>query len=359
MTATLACAALFALTGALFLVPLIPAIVELRLKRDAKALNVIQQYAGDIRHFSQGFRSYTADLLEPLRECVSSGGTATGTLPHGDQCLLLGSPDAAELLQPGSTDNTCDFVVLAGANITLPGGITFTKELFASRQITAGERCTYRAILCDSDVRLGRASHVSRWAHAAGKFQAGENCDLFGRISSEREIELLPGCVFQRLNAPRIAFGAVNETQEREPSIAISSEALNKGIAATRQLVDNDLEIAPGAVIAASIVTRGNLTIGAGARILGSAKSHKQMTLGQGALVAGSLISVSTIHIGANCEVAGPVIAEHGLEIESGTHCGTTQKPTTVSAPTIQIEEGAVVYGTIWARQEGQVLPCK
>jgi predicted acyltransferase (DUF342 family) len=359
VTAAVAFVGLFVLTGALFLVPLIPAIVELRLKRDAKPLNVIQQYAGDIRHFSQGFRIYTSDLLGPLNECVSSGGTATGTLPHGDQCLLLGSPDASQLLQPGSSENTCDFVVLTGTNITLPSGMTFKKELFASRQITAGGRCTYRAILCDSDVHLGRASHVSRWAHAAGKFQAEENCDLFGRISSDREIELLSGSLFQRLNAPRIAFGAVNETQEREPSIAISSDVLANGVAATRQLVDNDLEIAPGAVIAASIVTRGNLTIGAGARIFGSAKSHKHMRLGEGALVAGSLISVSTIHIGPNCQVAGPVIAEHGLEIESGTRCGTAEKPTTVSAPTMQIEEGAVVYGTIWARQEGQVLACK
>jgi hypothetical protein len=44
------------LAGVLLTIPLLPAIIELRLKRDAQPLDVIQQYGGDIRHFAYGFR---------------------------------------------------------------------------------------------------------------------------------------------------------------------------------------------------------------------------------------------------------------------------------------------------------------
>ena len=90
MNPALATVLLVLLAGILFVLPLLPALIELRLKRDAQPLNVIQQYAGEIRHFSYGFRNYIAALLEPLQECVASGATAKGTMPDGDEYLLLG-----------------------------------------------------------------------------------------------------------------------------------------------------------------------------------------------------------------------------------------------------------------------------
>src|SRR5580704_11923596 len=93
MNAVLAKVLLILLAGILFVLPLLPALTELRLKRDAQPLDVIQQYAGEIRHFSYGFRTYITDLLVPLQECVSSGTTASGTMPDGDQYLLIGRAD--------------------------------------------------------------------------------------------------------------------------------------------------------------------------------------------------------------------------------------------------------------------------
>ena len=75
MSPALATVLLVLLAGILFVLPLLPALIELRLKRDAHPLNVIQQYAGEIRHFSYGFRVYIEALLEPLQKCVASGTT--------------------------------------------------------------------------------------------------------------------------------------------------------------------------------------------------------------------------------------------------------------------------------------------
>jgi cytoskeletal protein CcmA (bactofilin family) len=90
--------------------------------------------------------------------------------------------------------------------------------------------------------------------------------------------------------------------------------------------------------------------------VLGSVKSNGHLTVDSGASVDGSLLSATTMHVGPDCRIGGPVLAEHGVIIESGTHCGSARNPTTVAAPTIELEEGVIVFGSLWARNEGQVV---
>jgi cytoskeletal protein CcmA (bactofilin family) len=331
---------------------LLPALTELRIKRDAQPLDVIQQYAGEIRHFSYGFRSYITDLLVPLQECVSSGATARGTMPDGDQYLLLGRTDDTHFVAREGTTATCQSLVAAGIDVVFPDGIAFAKEVYAAGEFSGGEKNVFRALLGEKAVHLGRASTVIRWAHAVGAFRAERDCDLYGRISSDREIQLASGCAFQRLNAPRIVLG-----HSCAEGTDVGSGGLSPTQATGRRLVDGDLEIQPGEIVSANIVTRGKLHIGAGAQVLGSVKSHEHMVLEAGVHVEGSLISASTMRIGPNCRITGPVIAEREIAIETGTRCGSDRVPTTVSAPTIEIEDGVTVFGTIWARAEGQVVP--
>ena len=115
-----------------------------------------------------------------------------------------------------------------------------------------------------------------------------------------------------------------------------------------------DAEASP---LTGSIVTRGKLHIGAGAHVLGSVKSNGHLTVDSGVSVDGSLLSATTTHVGPNCRIGGPVLAEHGVVIESGTRCGSAHNPTTVAAPTIELEEGVIVFGSLWARNEGRVVP--
>jgi cytoskeletal protein CcmA (bactofilin family) len=342
--------------GLLFMVPLLPAIVELRLKRDAQPLNVIQQYGGDIRHFAQGFRKIAVKLQPQLQECVASGATATGTLPDGDEYVLLGGAGES-YLAASTVDSIWRSIVAAGTDLALPDGLTFAKEIYAVGDLTGGERSTFRAILGDKDIHLRRGSKVIRWAHAAQIFRADHDCDLFGRISADQEIQLQSGCVFQRMGAPMIVLGFSDTTASQSPSRSMNAAADATPPPAGRTLYDGDLEIRAGEVIPGSIVTRGKLYIGASAHVLGSVKSNGDLTVGAGASVDGSLLSATTAHIGPNCRIGGPLLAERGISIESGTHCGATGNPTTVAAPTIELEEGVVVFGSLWARNEGRVVP--
>jgi cytoskeletal protein CcmA (bactofilin family) len=347
------------LAALLFMVPLVPAIAELCLKRDAQPLDVIQQYGGDIRHFAHGFRKFAVALQPQLQQCVADGTTATGAFPDGDEYVLLGTADESFFLPATRKDPVWRSVVAAGADLALPEGLTFTKEIYAAGDLTGGANSTFRAILGEKDIRLQRSSKVIRWAHAVQTFRAEHDCDLYGRISSDREIQLQSGCVFQRVNAPLIVTEFSDNAAAQSPAQILQSETGTESspMSAGRILYDNDLEIRAGDIVAGSIVTRGKLQIGAGARVLGSVKSNAHLTVDSGASVEGSLISATTMHIGPNCRIGGPVLAEHGIVIESGTHCGAARNPTTVSAPMIELEAGVLVFGSLWARNEGRVVP--
>lgn len=359
MSPPIATLALLLLVGLLFLVPLLPAIVELRLKRDALPLDVIQQYGGDIRYFSYGFRRLAVELKPQLQECVASGANATGAFPGGDEYVLLGRADDSFFCPSSRQNSTWRSVVAVGVDLALPDGLTFAKEIYATGDLTGGAQSMFRAILGEKNVHLRRASKVGRWAHAVRSFRAEQDCDLYGRISSDQEIRLQPGCVFQRLNAPLIVTEIPDAAagQSASEPLCFAADAVPAALPTGRTLYDNDFEIGAGELIAGNIVTRGKLHIGTGARVLGSVKSNGHMTVDSGVSVKGSLISATTMHLGPNCRIGGPVLAERGMSVESGTHCGAAHMPTTVSSPIIEIEEGVVVFGTLWARNEGRVIP--
>ena len=355
MNPYVAAAALVFVVGLMLMLPLLPALVELRRKSDALPLSVIQQNAGEIRHFANSFRTYI-QILEPiLQRCVNSGSAETGMLPDGEEYVVLGRNDEPMVRTLADGDAIHPVLMIAGVDLFVPPEATFSKDIYAGGQFEGGEKNSYRAILGEHDVHLGTASIVLRWIHAVGVFTAGLGCKLHGRISSDLLIRLRADCVFLRMNAPRIEIGhaAGNEDATAGVSSAPSGTGSEKS---PRLLHDGDFEVLAGQVIHSNIVIRGNLHIQSGARVCGSVKSVKNMVLEDGVSVEGSLISARKMRIGPHCAIHGPVIAERELVIADGTQCGTLEYPTTVSAPQIDVEEGVIVFGTLWARERGQVV---
>jgi predicted acyltransferase (DUF342 family) len=347
----LAVAALVLMVSLMFMLPLVPAVAELRRKSDAQPLNVVQQNAGEIRHFAHGFRDYIKGLEPILNGCVAAGTSATGALPDGEEYVVLGRADEAMVLALQQRDSTHPVVIAAATDLILPSDAVFSKDIYAAGQFRGGEKNSYRAILGEKDVHLAAASRVTRWVHAVGEFTAGVGCSLFGRVSSDSLIRLHANCSFLRLNAPRIELGLA-----ADDGIATLSEASNAGSGTPRRFLhDGDYEVKAGQVVTSDIVIRGNLRIRAGARICGSVKSTQDLLLEDGVSVEGSLISARKMRVGPRCAIHGPVVAERELTIATGTRCGTLGHPTTVSAPRIEIEEGVVAFGTVWAREYGHV----
>jgi hypothetical protein len=342
--------------SALLALPLLPALDELRRKRDAKPLEVIQKHAGDIAHFARVFRGYIAPLQERLRECVDARTTGWGRLKNGEEYVLLGDDRQPFVKAANFRGSTCPWLIAAGIDVMLPDGLDFAKEIYAAKSLTAGERNAFRAILCDEDIRLRAGSESIRWVHANGQLCVESDCRLYGRVSSEREIVLAPGCTFQRLHAPRIVMAQPCSENCTPADVFESAGNSERKKPLPRRLVGGDLRVRPGEIVGENLVARGPLHIGAGARMLGGVKGHKSVVLEESVEVCGSLISSGELYVGPRCKIGGPLLAEHHVHISSGTSCGTRNFPTTVSSQLVEAMEGTVFFGTVWARDMGWVV---
>lgn len=347
-----AVACLFALTTALFVLPLVPALLEFGFKSDALPLHVIQQHAGEIRYFADSFRTYLKTLEATLQECGSSGRNVSGIMPDGTAYFVLGSGNDALALPLQEKDQLCPLLIASATDLSLSPDSTFSKDLYSRGRFVGGANNRYRAILAEKELHLGAGSVVMRWVHAVGELNAEAGCKLYGRASSDCRIRLAAGCSFVRLNAPRIEVGP----QSVEPPLPLSNAPLAPAMIPGRLLHDRDFEIAEGELFRGNLVVRGKLFIGAGARVAGSVKSANDMIVSPGASVEGSLISAGRLRIGSGCKVHGPIIAERELLIGEGAQCGSSQSPATLTAMQIKVAQGVLVFGSIWARERGEVV---
>lgn len=349
-----AVATLLLLTSMWFLLPLLPAFRELWRQSDALPLSLIQQHAGEIRYFADSFRAYVKTLEPTLRECGDSGRNASGVMSDGTNYLVLGNGNEALTLPLQPQDGSCPVLIASASDLSLSKDSTFSKDIYSLGRFVGGDNNHYRALLAEQEAYLGKGSSVMRWVHAGGELSADSGCKLSARVSSDTRIRLAAGCSFQRLNAPRIELG---EQDIRNPSYSISPVSeISTSMKPQRVLRDGDFEIRSGAAFCGDLVVRGKLRIGSGARVYGSVKSQKDMVLESGARVEGSLISAGKLLIGPACFIHGPVISEREMRIEAGTQCGDARTPSTVSALRIHVAEGVVVFGSLWAREHGEVV---
>ena len=272
MNPYLAVAALFLMVSLMFMLPLVPAIVELRRKSDAQPLKVVQQNAGEIRHFANSFRDYIKGIEPTIQRCVTDGTTATGTLANGEEYVVLGRADEPLLRALEQRDALHPVVITAGVDLTMPADATFSKEIYAGLEFSGGEKNNYRAILGQNTVHLGAASQVTRWVHAVGEFTAERGCRLYGRISSDSLIRLRTDCIFLRLNAPRIEIGNTVANEDAASSLVPASA---NSAPSQRFFHEGDFNVQPGEIIRGNIVIRGNLRYWCGCANLRQRKKHK------------------------------------------------------------------------------------
>jgi hypothetical protein len=355
VTPFIAVTALVFIVGLMFTLPLLPALVELCRKTDALPLSVVQQNAGEIRHFANSFRTYIQGLDPVLQRCLDSGTTATGKLADGEEYVVLGRAGQSHVPLFEKRDPVRPVLIMAGVDLVVPAEATFSKDIYARGQFEGGKKSSYRAVLGERNVQLGEASRVLRWVHAVGEFTADLGCKLYGRTSSDLLIRLHSDCSFLRMNAPLIETGPAASNPEAAPQESSTPSSAGSRTF-QRFLHDGDFEVHAGEVVNRNLVIRGKLLIHSGARVCGSVKSVDDLVIEDGVSVEGSLISARKMRIGPRCSIHGPVIAERELAIAGGTRCGTRQYPTTVSAPCIELEEGVVVFGTVWARESGRVV---
>lgn len=330
--------------------PIAPAVRELYDRTDVAPVRVVQESAVDVRYFARNFRRFVDEHMGvALARCREDGATQHGQLPEGIPFVVVDHWDPKE--PPAG-------VIACGGTLRLPARGVFRFEIYAAESVVGGEMGVYKALLAEDSIILAPQSLSLRWLHAESTIRVGRNSRLHGRVSAGRAIEIGEGCAFERLNAPRIAFGRdirVDLPAVQEVPITADDVSGVVDTAAGRWLVLGALRLPVAARVDSDIVATGEVRVSRGARLSGSVKSHRDVYLGRGVRVDGSVVAGRNLHLGEGCRIHGPVLAEGAVFAGAGCHFGSPEAPTTVSARRVHLAEGAVAHGTVWAHDEGVV----
>jgi len=330
-----------------FGVALLPAFKELVQKTGAVPLRVVREEMTDVKHFARGLQRFLGDELDQLPDDASSGELSDGkpfTFMQGTFEL-----PAADMIE--------DVVVSRGA-LGLPGDTVFLESVYARGRITAGVGSVFRAMVGDTDVTLGNGSVVLRFLHSGGELTIGESAVLFGRASAEGTFRLGADSQFERLHAPRIEFGTHND----RPLRAVSQKNLTdyapgapEELTDGRWLLRGDVHIPANSAVNGNMVVHGDLLIESGSVIKGSIKCRGRLEIGDSVIVEGAVVGTEDVVIGAAVRVWGPIVSEFTVTMGSGTVVGDEASPATITAESVRIASGCIVYGTVWPGDAGLV----
>jgi cytoskeletal protein CcmA (bactofilin family) len=340
--------ALTAVAGAMVALPLTPALLELRQRRDAAAIPT-QQHNADTRNFALAFRDYVRPLLPELAECARAGALRTVALPGGIRAILAGNGTPTEFVSGARIDT----LLLCYEKTILPDRLTITGDVYANDTLVGGQFNVFRAALAERDLFLGEGSYVLRWAHAEDAIYAARGTTLYGRASAGGAIHLAPGCRFERMRARRI----VTDSGDGDPLpvVAVYSDFSTVDFPLLRRRILDGSGLAAGEVVDTNIIAVRDLRIGEGCHVLGSIKGHGDVEVARGAKLEGSVVAAGVLRIAAGTVVRGPVLSEREIHIESNVQIGGPECPSTVSAPRIHIAPGVALHGTVWAREGGYI----
>ncbi len=342
--------ALCAVTGTMLALPLLPAILEWRRKTDAAPLRIYRKDEGDVRHFARTFRQFVRENMgEALRQATADGEPRGGTVGASLRYHVVGRSARPEWTAGEVALKRTDRMLLSPASLRLPRHWVFKGDLYCEGAINGGEGAIYRAILAAGDIHLAESSTVLRWLHTDGSLFVAPNSTLYGRASVEQQVVLGSNCGFHRLHSPRIVIGA-------EPMRTATPMELLEARPGPRSrwLVRGDVELPPGTCYDGDVVASGDIWIGEGTRITGSVKSNRHLRIARGCVLQGAVVAAEDLRVGPDCRVNGPAVAEGSLEAESGAVFGFPEKLTSVTAPRITVAAGAVIHGTLWARESGR-----
>ena len=336
----------------LFGLVLLPALIELYWPKDNLPLKVVREFDGNISNFAIGFgRLIESELGSILASSVS--GVKHGTLSSGEAYLL--TRDGAQLLSEGGEGETFDRILVCADNSSLPDNVVFAKEVYAAGDMTCGQGTIFRAVLANGNISLGSDSGVLRWMHAKGRISVASGSRIVGRASSDSGIELSENVSFERLYAPRMEFVSGPETVQDSgplPEWAPDDKARRVG---SHWRIDGDASIPSRHACHSALVVEGTLDIGGGGWMHAAIKGKKDLRLGADCRCDDAVIAGNALEIGENCRIKGPLISESAILLKRGSIVGTDEFPTTVTAPRITVEPGVVVYGSVWAREQGKV----
>ncbi|MGA9528974.1 MAG: hypothetical protein WBS24_12745 [Terriglobales bacterium] len=352
--------ALITATAALLVLPVLPALDELRKRRDATPLPT-SRHDGRIANLAEAFQARIEPLRPQLEQCREKRELRKVTF-DGMEVLLVG----CEAFGFDSATMKGVSTILCTAGMVVPRSTVVDADAYAEGTLDLGKGSALRAAVSNGDTTLREESTILRWLHARGSAYLRRGSAVYGRLSANDSILLEQGCGFERMQAP-IIFAVDGTDEAREEPYSSACPRIDRDFqtdsdgadlfepSRPRLRIQGDFAVSAGDTLNANVIATGELHVGAGASVLGNTKSYKDTIVEADAQIHGSVVSQAGIRLGPRCYVAGPLLAETEVAIGRGSHIGRMDAPTTVSSLRIRIAAGCRLHGTAWARERGVV----
>ena len=338
---------LFALLATVVCIPMLPALIEWARPTDAEPLHIDRHDALDPPYLATSFATKLADAILNKRRRLGPYELALAAANPGGWSF-----NAKECRQARSSRAWHGL-----GEVTAPAGVRFLAPVAAKGALSTASDATYHSLWAGAHLTLAPNITLLRWAHGDTVF-VDERCQLKGRVTASRRISISGECSFALLHAPVIEFGEPTQQQARGHFIHQFGlpPTVQPDSTGTRSVCNQALTVGAQRSWSGDLVCRDDLVLGNQCEANGSIKSHGDMTLGDGCSIKGNLVAGKALVLGAGCAVSGAVIAEESVVLGPGCTVGSPASPATVSAPQIEVADGVVVYGTLWAGKAGVVM---
>lgn len=338
---------LLALLAAVIFLPMLPALLEWARPSDAEPLHIDRHDALDPPYLATAFAAKLAKAVLSQRQRL------------GPYDLVLAPP----LPQPWSLDareqrkGRTRRAWHGEGDLVAPSGIRFLAPLATKGKLQTAVDATYHSLWAGKLLSLAAGSTVLRWAHGHTVL-VEDGCQLSGRITASQRLIVSGDCDFTLLHAPAVQFGKLRGAVGVKPVLGwpgLPQKAQLDG-SGTRAVCNDTLTVEPYRSWTVDLVCRDNLVLGAGCSAEGSIKAHGHLSLGDACQIKGNLVAGKTLVLGAGCCVHGSVVAEGKIVLGPGCTIGSPSGLATVAAPHIEVADGVVVHGTVWAGVAGTAL---
>jgi len=308
---------LFLLMTVMILLPFIPAVWELRKKKDPENLRIDMDFSKDPRYFGLSFRQI-------LRKAFQSVGSEAGFYT-----VVMSKPERIELITDGRRiiKEDVSHLLYCKGGLVLEPGTRCSKEIYVQGNAEIKPGCRVLSLAADGRIAAGPDIVIVRWLDAKKGIRIMEHCDLGVSVSSAGRLELGRNCSFKRLSGNPVVTA---------PGAACPAGPVLKNRVAAIRIPDN-IRLRHGINLTGNIKVDGGFTI----------DTREPVNIN------GSIFAEGPIRIFATGVVRGNLFSQESIHLKGITIGQTGGIKSVIGKKEVLLDEDTKVYGYIMTEGRG------
>lgn len=330
------------LTVVFILMTAFPFMLVLGIPKDEQGTLVVRSdNKRDPRYFAVSFKEIVKKALKIDAE---------------DEYLALSKPEQF-IYSEELEEKVVDRLVVCRGDYIVKEPTTFEKEIYSENSVVFAENTQARAVVAKK-LWLKGMCHILRWCDGEEEAYIGKKCDLGVSATSDKYLQVMEECTFQRLYAPQVDIMAEGKNKRPEKRVMESEGVLELEISDKYEIAEKNMKvIKEKSVINGNIITKYPLIIEEGVQIFGHVKSRKNIFIKKNVKIDGNVFADGNIILEGDNYLTGDVFSQQDVYIGPDSIIGQSGKIKSVVAKSnICLSEDVTVFGYVGCDGCGRTL---